>query len=183
MEHSEDVSNNVVVSNDDLTYIPPSDQTHLAKCVNILTKIVDERARELYGKFETSTPGSAGFDLRAMFEGEVTLSPGETILISTGISIWIKDPNLVGMVYPRSGLGGKREVVLGNLTGVIDSDYQGELMLFLWNRGNTSRTIKHGDRVAQLVIQPCFTPIFDIVEDFDNITDRADGGMGSTGDS
>ena len=128
---------------------------------------------------ELGTPGSAGVDLRACLDAPLTLVPGETALIGTGIAIHLDDPGLCALILPRSGLG-HRGLVLGNLVGLIDSDYQGELKISTWNRGQESQTIEPGDRIAQLVITPVIQPTFVEVEAFD-ATDRGEGGFGHTG--
>lgn len=128
---------------------------------------------------ELGTPGSAGVDLRACLDAPLTLAPGETALIGTGIAIHLDDPRLCALILPRSGLG-HRGLVLGNLVGLIDSDYQGELKISTWNRGQESQTIEPGDRIAQLVITPVIQPTFVEVEAFD-ATDRGEGGFGHTG--
>lgn len=127
-----------------------------------------------------STEGSAGLDLRACIEAPQTLVPGATLLIPTGLAIYIEDPGYAAMILPRSGLGHKHGIVLGNLVGLIDSDYQGELMVSAWNRGNESFTIEPGERIAQLIIVPVHQVAFDIVEEF-TVTKRGDGGFGSSG--
>ncbi len=127
-----------------------------------------------------STAGSAGLDLRACTKEETALAPGETKLIGTGLSIYIEDPAYAAMILPRSGLGHKHGIVLGNLVGLIDSDYQGELMISCWNRGNKDFAIQAGDRIAQLVIVPVIQTEFKIVEEFTE-TDRGVGGFGSSG--
>ncbi|TPE49809.1 dUTP diphosphatase [Maribrevibacterium harenarium] len=129
---------------------------------------------------EYATSGSAGLDLRACIDTPITLEPGQTTLIPTGIAIYIADPNLAATILPRSGLGHKHGIVLGNLVGLIDSDYQGELMVSCWNRGQTSFTIEVGERIAQLVLLPVVQAEFDIVTDF-TASDRGTGGFGSTG--
>ncbi|TBR40949.1 dUTP diphosphatase [Marinomonas agarivorans] len=127
-----------------------------------------------------ATEGSAGLDLRACLDVPVTLNPGETTLIPTGLSIYIQDPNLAATILPRSGLGHKHGIVLGNLVGLIDSDYQGELMVSCWNRGNTSFVIEAGERIAQLVLVPVVQAEFNIVTEFEQSA-RGEGGFGSTG--
>lgn len=127
-----------------------------------------------------STEGSAGLDLRACIEAPQTLMPGATLLIPTGLAIYIEDPGYAAMILPRSGLGHKHGIVLGNLVGLIDSDYQGELMVSAWNRGNETFTIEPGERIAQLIIVPVHQVAFDIVEEF-TVTERGDGGFGSSG--
>ena len=127
-----------------------------------------------------STQGSAGLDLRACIESEVTLEPTDTVLIPTGISVFIEDPSLAAMILPRSGLGHKHGIVLGNLVGLIDSDYQGELMVSCWNRGQSSFTINPGDRIAQMILVPVVQAEFTIVDQFQE-TDRGADGFGSSG--
>ncbi|MFP6808401.1 MAG: dUTP diphosphatase [Pseudomonadales bacterium] len=127
-----------------------------------------------------STTGSAGLDLRACIEESITIEPGETVLIATGLSIYIEDPNLAALILPRSGLGHKHGIVLGNLVGLIDSDYQGELMISCWNRGSKSFTIEQGDRIAQLVLVPVLQAAFKLVSEFIE-TERGSGGFGSSG--
>ena len=129
---------------------------------------------------EYATSGSAGMDLRACLQQPVTLSPGETELIPTGLAIYIGDPGYAAIILPRSGLGHKHGIVLGNLVGLIDSDYQGELMVSAWNRGKSVFTIEPGDRIAQLVILPVCQTGFSVVEEFTS-TDRGAGGFGSSG--
>ncbi len=127
-----------------------------------------------------ATAGSAGLDLRACISDKIILEPGQTVLIPTGLAIHLADANYAAMILPRSGLGHKHGVVLGNLVGLIDSDYQGELMVSTWNRGNTAFTIEPFERIAQMVIVPVVQAQFNLVEDFD-ASDRGAGGFGSTG--
>ena len=129
-----------------------------------------------------ASEGSAGLDLRACINDPVVINPGKTELIPTGISIFIKDPGYAGLILPRSGLGHKHGIVLGNLVGLIDSDYQGELFISTWNRGTSSFTINSLDRIAQLVIVPVSQATFNMVSDYSK-SDRGDGGFGSTGKS
>ena len=129
-----------------------------------------------------ASEGSAGLDLRACIDDPVIINPGKTELIPTGISIFIQDPGYAGLILPRSGLGHKHGIVLGNLVGLIDSDYQGELFISTWNRGKTSFTINSLDRIAQLVIVPVSQARFNLVSDYSK-SDRGDGGFGSTGKS
>jgi len=129
---------------------------------------------------EYSTNGSAGLDLRACIDNDLLLKPGDTELIPTGLSIYLEDPGFAAMILPRSGLGHKHGIVLGNLIGLIDSDYQGELMISCWNRGREEFVVKQGDRIAQMIIVPVVQTIFKIVEEFDT-TDRGSGGFGSSG--
>lgn len=143
-------------------------------------KILNPLIKEHLPKY--ASDGSAGLDLRACIEHVQTLNPGETFLIPTGISIFIKDPNYAGLILPRSGLGHKHGIVLGNLVGLIDSDYQGELLISCWNRGDKSFLINPLERVAQLVIVPVAQAKFNLVDDYVE-TERGKGGFGSTGKS
>ena len=143
-------------------------------------KIIDKRLGNEISLPHYGTSGSAGLDLRACLEDTLVLNPGETKLIPTGMSIYIEDEGLAAMILPRSGLGHKHGIVLGNLVGLIDSDYQGELMVSCWNRGSTPFTMEVGERIAQLVIVPVVQAEFDLVEEF-AATDRGEGGFGSTG--
>ena len=127
-----------------------------------------------------STEGSAGMDLRACLDRSVEIMPGETTMLPTGIAIYIENPDYAAVILPRSGLGHKHGIVLGNLVGLIDSDYQGELMISCWNRGAESFTIAPGDRVAQLVLIPVVQSKFTIVDEF-SVTQRGTGGFGSSG--
>src|ERR1700758_5496396 len=146
--------------------------------VTIALKILDERIRPYLPVY--ATPGSAGLDLRACIDSPMTLAPGQTELIPTGVAIHIADPGLAAMILPRSGLGHKHGIVLGNLVGLIDSDYQGPLMVSCWNRGQTEFTINPMERVAQMVIVPVVQATFRVVDDFD-ASHRGEGGFGSTG--
>ena len=144
--------------------------------VNILNpKIGDQPPLPAY-----ATEGSAGMDLRACIDNAVELEPGQTELIPTGLAIHIEDPNLCAMILPRSGLGHKHGIVLGNLVGLIDSDYQGQLFVSCWNRGQTSFTINPGERIAQLVLVPVVQAAFEVVDEFSD-SDRGEGGFGSSG--
>ncbi|MGA1254246.1 MAG: dUTP diphosphatase [Burkholderiaceae bacterium] len=127
-----------------------------------------------------ATPGSAGLDLKAAIDAPLILAPGQTTLIPTGLSIFIADPGYAGLILPRSGLGHKHGIVLGNLVGLIDSDYQGPLMVSAWNRSQTPFTVEPLERLAQLVIVPVAQATFEKVENFD-ATARGEGGFGSTG--
>lgn len=127
-----------------------------------------------------ATSGSAGLDLRACIDAPLTLAPGETTLVPTGLAIHLADPGHAAMILPRSGLGHKHGIVLGNLVGLIDSDYQGELMISTWNRGQTAFVLNPFERLAQLVIVPVVQAQFNIVDDF-AASDRGAGGFGSTG--
>lgn len=145
-------------------------------------KILDSRIGKEIPLPTYATQGSAGMDLRACLESAIQITPGETVLIQTGISIYIQDPGLAATILPRSGLGHKHGIVLGNLVGLIDSDYQGPLMVSLWNRSTKSYEVNIGDRIAQLVIVPIIQTEFKIVEDF-TASDRGIGGFGHTGSS
>jgi dUTP pyrophosphatase len=143
-------------------------------------KILDPRIGTEFPLPAYATPGSAGLDLRACLDSELQLAPGETQLIPTGLSIFIGDANLCATILPRSGLGHKHGIVLGNLVGLIDSDYQGPLMVSMWNRGNDSFTIQPGDRIAQLVFMPVVQAEFTVVDSFEQ-TARGEGGFGHSG--
>lgn len=143
-------------------------------------KILDERLGNSIPMPEYATPGSAGIDLRACLESSIELAPGETCLIPTGMAIYIEDESLAAMLLPRSGLGHKHGIVLGNLVGLIDSDYQGQLMVSCWNRGDKNFVIDVGERIAQLILVPVVRAEFKVVEDFTE-TVRGEGGFGSTG--
>ena len=143
-------------------------------------KILDNRIGEQFPLPSYATAGSAGLDLRALTDEYVEIQPGETKLIPTGLSIYIADPNLAAVILPRSGLGHKHGIVLGNLVGLIDSDYQGPLMVSMWNRGNAPFRIEIGDRIAQLVFLPIVQAEFNIVQDFER-TERGEGGFGHSG--
>ncbi len=144
----------------------------------IQIKILDERIQNNIPAY--ATEGSAGLDLRACIDTDIMVRVGETILIPTGIAIYIEDKNLCGMILPRSGLGHKNGIVLGNLVGLIDSDYQGQLMVSIWNRGLDDFLLTPMSRIAQLVIVPVIQAQFDVVGDFAT-THRASSGFGSTG--
>lgn len=146
----------------------------------IQLKLLDERLGRSIPLPEYATSGSAGLDLRACLEEPLLLNPGETKLIPTGMAIHIGDENLAAVILPRSGLGHKHGIVLGNLVGLIDSDYQGQLFVSCWNRGETSFTIEVGDRIAQLIFVPVEQVKFELVDNFDE-SDRGEGGFGHTG--
>ena len=143
-------------------------------------KILDDRLRDDRYAPQYATPGSAGIDLRACIEMAIKIHPGETILIPTGIAIHLSDPGLAAMILPRSGLGHKHGIVLGNLVGLIDSDYQGEVFVSTWNRGHDTFTLNPLDRLAQLVVVPVVQVAFNVVDEFP-ASDRGAGGFGSTG--
>jgi len=146
----------------------------------IQLKLLDDRLGQSIPLPEYATTGSAGLDLRACLDESLLLKPGETKLIPTGMAIHIADENLAAVILPRSGLGHKHGIVLGNLVGLIDSDYQGQLFVSCWNRGNTEFTIEIGDRIAQLVFVPVEQVEFEQVESFDD-SHRGEGGFGHTG--
>lgn len=154
--------------------------SQFSKTLKTEVKILDNRIGKEIPLPTYSTSGSAGMDLRACIDDEIQITPGETVLIPTGISIYIQDPGLAATILPRSGLGHKHGIVLGNLVGLIDSDYQGPLMVSLWNRGSTTFNINIGDRIAQLVLLPIVQTEFEIVDEF-TTTDRGTGGFGHTG--
>ncbi len=141
-------------------------------------KILDARLRDNLPEY--ATPGAAGLDLRACIEAPLTLQPGETRLIPTGMAIHLADPGYAALILPRSGLGHKHGIVLGNLVGLIDSDYQGQLMVSAWNRGQTAFELTPMERLAQLVIVPVMQAAFRIVDEFET-SQRGEGGFGSTG--
>ena len=141
-------------------------------------KILDPRMADQLPAY--ATPGSAGLDLRACLDEPLTLQPNAWQLVPTGIAIWLKDPGYAALILPRSGLGHKHGIVLGNLVGLIDSDYQGPLMVSCWNRGSTSYTVQPMERIAQMVIVPVVRATFRVVDAFD-ASDRGSGGFGSTG--
>lgn len=143
-------------------------------------KVLDSRLGESIDIPARATDGSAGIDLRACIDEAMLLAPGTTQLIPTGLAMYIADPGLAGMILPRSGLGHKHGIVLGNLVGLIDSDYQGQLFVSCWNRSDTQYTVEPGERIAQLVIVPVVQAEFEMVDEFTS-TDRALGGFGSTG--
>ncbi|MGK8469351.1 dUTP diphosphatase [Stutzerimonas stutzeri] len=143
-------------------------------------KILDPRLGRDFPLPEYATPGSAGLDLRAMLQQDTVLEPGQTLLIPTGLAIHIANPTLAALVLPRSGLGHKHGIVLGNLVGLIDSDYQGELMVSCWNRGQSAFTIAVGERIAQLMLVPVVQARFELVDSFDS-SDRGAGGFGHSG--
>ncbi len=144
----------------------------------ISVKILDARMRDCLPTYATA--GSAGLDLRACIDAPLTMAAGQTVLIPTGLAIHIADPGYAAIILPRSGMGHKHGIVLGNLVGLIDSDYQGQLMISTWNRGQTDFTLQPMDRLAQLVVVPVLQVGFEVVDDFDQ-SSRGTGGFGSTG--
>jgi dUTP pyrophosphatase len=147
---------------------------------NLQVKILNAKIGKDIPMPSYSTPGSAGMDLRACLEESLDLAPAETSLIPTGVAIFVADPGYAALILPRSGLGHKHGIVLGNLVGLIDSDYQGELMISAWNRGSSNFTIEPGDRIAQLIVVPVRQVEFSIVSEFLS-TERGTGGFGSSG--
>lgn len=143
-------------------------------------RILDPRLGQQWPLPSYATEGSAGLDLRAMLDAPLVLEPGQTTLLPTGLAIYIADPALAAMILPRSGLGHKHGIVLGNLVGLIDSDYQGELMVSCWNRGHQTFTIEPGERIAQMVLVPVVQANLQIVSEFDD-SQRGAGGFGHTG--
>jgi dUTP pyrophosphatase len=143
-------------------------------------KILDSRIREMLPQY--GTPGAAGLDLRACLDKPLTLNPGDSQLVPSGIAIHLGDPAYAAIILPRSGLGAKNGIVLGNLVGLIDSDYQGQIFISMWNRGQAAFTIQPLDRIAQLVVVPVQQVEFNVVEEFESSA-RGAGGFGSTGKS
>lgn len=143
-------------------------------------KILDPRVGEQFPLPEHATAGSAGVDLRACLDETMILQPGQTELIPTGMAVYIEDPGLAAMILPRSGLGHKHGIVLGNLVGLIDSDYQGQLYVSCWNRGSAAYSLEPGERLAQMVIVPVVQADFEVVEEFAE-SERGAGGFGHTG--
>jgi len=146
----------------------------------IQLKILDPRLGDTIDLPDYATNGSAGLDLRACLDDDITIEPGETILIPTGLAIHIDDPTLAAVLLPRSGLGHKHGIVLGNLVGLIDSDYQGQVFVSCWNRGQTAFNIAIGDRIAQMVFMPVAQVAFEQVDEFTS-SERGTGGFGHTG--
>ncbi len=146
----------------------------------IQVKILDPRVGDVFPLPQYATAGSAGLDLRAILDCPLQLAPGETQLLPTGIALHIADSGLCAVILPRSGLGHKHGIVLGNLVGLIDSDYQGQLLVSCWNRGKDHFTVQPGDRIAQLVFLPVVKAAFSVVSEFDQ-SDRGEGGFGHTG--
>ena len=147
---------------------------------SLQVKVLDSRLGNEYPLPNYATDGSAGLDLRAMLDSKTNLAAGETLLIPTGLAIHIKNPAYAAMILPRSGLGHKHGIVLGNLVGLIDSDYQGQLFVSCWNRGHGSFDIEPGERIAQLVIVPVIQAELELVSEFDT-SERGEGGFGHTG--
>lgn len=148
--------------------------------MKVQVKVLDSRLGTEWPMPAYATAGSAGLDLRACVAETTVIEPGQTVLIKTGLAIYIEDVNFAGMILPRSGLGHKHGIVLGNLVGLIDSDYQGELMVSVWNRSQTAFSLEPGERLAQYVLVPVVQAQFDLVEEFE-ATERGAGGFGHTG--
>ena len=148
--------------------------------MKVQVKVLDTRLGKEWPMPTYATAGSAGLDLRACVEATTVIEPGQTVLVKTGLSIYIEDTNFAGLILPRSGLGHKHGIVLGNLVGLIDSDYQGELMVSVWNRSQTAFSLEPGERLAQYVLVPVVQAQFDIVDEFE-ATERGAGGFGHTG--
>ena len=146
--------------------------------MNLSVRVLDPRIADRLPHY--ATPGSAGLDLRAVLDAALLLAPGDTVLVPTGLAIHIEDPGFAAMILPRSGLGHKHGIVLGNLVGLIDSDYQGQLMVSLWNRGRDPFTLEPFERIAQLVIVPVVQATLRVVAQF-GTSDRGAGGFGSSG--
>lgn len=146
----------------------------------IKLKILDPRLGDEFPLPEYATEGSAGVDMRACVDGPTEVAPGETVLIPTGMAIHVGDPSLAAVLLPRSGLGHKHGIVLGNLVGLIDSDYQGQVYVSCWNRGDTTFTVQPGERIAQMVLVPIVHARFEVVEEFES-TERGAGGFGHSG--
>ena len=147
---------------------------------SIELKILDARVGDEYPLPHYATEGSAGLDMRACIDEPLTVEPGETVLVPTGLAIHIGDPSLAAVLLPRSGLGHKHGLVLGNLTGLIDSDYQGQVFISCWNRSSNSYEVQPGERIAQMVFVPVEQVRFSVVEEFDD-SDRGSGGFGHSG--
>ncbi len=145
-------------------------------------KILDDRIGDSIDLPHYATDGSAGLDMRACIDESLTVAPGETVLVPTGLAIHIGDAGLAAVLLPRSGLGHKHGLVLGNLTGLIDSDYQGQVYISCWNRSSTAYEVKPGERIAQMVFVPVEQVAFNVVDEFDS-SDRGEGGFGSSGTS
>lgn len=148
--------------------------------MKVQVKLLDPRVGKEWPLPTYATAGSAGLDLRACLDDAIEIEPGQTVLVKTGMAIYIQDTQFAGMILPRSGLGHKHGIVLGNLVGLIDSDYQGELMISVWNRGQTTFRLEPGERLAQYVLVPVVQAEFEQVEDF-VATDRGAGGFGHSG--
>ena len=148
--------------------------------MKVQVKVLDKRLGDVWEMPSYATSGSAGLDLRACLDEAIEIAPGQTVLVKTGLAIYIHDVHYAGLVLPRSGLGHKHGIVLGNLVGLIDSDYQGELMVSVWNRGQNNFVLQPGERLAQYVVVPVQQVQFDVVDEFES-SQRGAGGFGHTG--
>lgn len=148
--------------------------------MKVQVKVLDSRLGQEWPLPTYATTGSAGLDLRACVDTAIQIEPGQTVLVKTGMAIYIQDSQYAGLILPRSGLGHKHGIVLGNLVGLIDSDYQGELMVSVWNRGQSTFTLEPGERLAQYVLVPVIQAEFNLVDEF-VATERGAGGFGHTG--
>lgn len=151
------------------------------KSINVETKIVNPLIRDTIPLASYATEGAAAIDLRACIEEDLGIQPGETVVVGSGIAVNIKDPNIVGIIVPRSGLGIKKGIILANTIGVIDSDYQGEIRIGLFNRSQIQYTIKPAERICQMLFMPVISATLKLVREFSNETDRGKGGFGHTG--
>jgi dUTP pyrophosphatase len=158
---------------------PHPDFVFCHQMTTVQVRILDPRMADSLPAY--ATPGSAGLDLRACLDQPLALAPGQSALIPTGLSVYIGDPGLAAVLLPRSGLGHKHGIVLGNLVGLIDSDYQGPLMVSCWNRSDVAFTVQPMERIAQMVIVPVVQAAFEVVDNFHAVSGRAEGGFGSTG--
>ena len=149
--------------------------------MKVQVKVLDSRLGNEWPMPTYATTGSAGLDLRACVDAATVIEPGQTVLVKTGLSIYIEDPHFAGLILPRSGLGHKHGIVLGNLVGLIDSDYQGQLMVSAWNRSTTEFVLQPMERLAQMVIVPVIQAQFNVVQEFGEASERGVGGYGSTG--
>lgn len=152
-----------------------------AKSLAVEFKILDPRLGTQYPLPSAATEGSAGVDLRAMIDSPYTINPGEVLKVPAGFAMHIADNGICACIFPRSGLGSKNGIVLGNLTGIIDSDYQGPIVVPLWNRSETPFTLNPGDRIAQMLFIPVLKPVFEVCREFTENSDRGVSGFGSTG--
>ena len=148
--------------------------------MKVQLKVLDSRLGNEWPLPTYATTGSAGLDLRACLDSAIQIEPGQTVLVKTGMAVYIEDPNIAGLILPRSGLGHKHGIVLGNLVGLIDSDYQGELMVSVWNRSQSSFQLEPGERLAQYVLVPVLQAEFEQVDEF-TASERGTGGFGHTG--
>lgn len=144
-------------------------------------KVMDKRTDKFYPHLRSATQGSAAIDLRAMLDHPLLLQPGDCELVGSGLAIWTQSPQLAGLILPRSGLGHKHGIILGNCVGLIDSDYQGELKISVWNRSNSPYTIEPGERIAQFMVVPVIETTLNVVSEFSDGTGRGESGFGSTG--